>query len=104
MGTPEKFRVLLAAHPLTGAALTWWKTMTRDMFERLFNNNYFNVDHRLLIVDKFEGLYQGSMTVTYYYSRFMKLAQHARAGAGDAPALISKFRKRLRPAIFDKLF
>ena len=43
------------------------------------------------------------MTVTDFYNRFMELAQHAQAGAGDTLALITKFRKRLRPTIFKKL-
>ena len=73
------------------------------VFERLFTKTYFYADHHQSIVDEFESLYQGSMTVTDFYNRFIELAQYARAGFGDAPALIAKFRKWLRPAIFDKL-
>ena len=65
--------------------------------------NYFNADHRQSITDEFEFLYQGSMTVTDFYNRLMELAQYARARAGDTPALIAKFRKWLRPAIFNRL-
>ena len=72
-----------------------------DVFERLFKKNYFNVDHRQSVIDEFESLYQGSMTVTNFY--IMELTQYAWARARDTPTLIVKFRKWLQPAIFDKL-
>ena len=57
--------------------------MTWDVFERFFKANSFNADHRQAIVEEYETLHQGSMTVTEYYNRFMELAQYARVGAGD---------------------
>ena len=48
--------------------------MTWDMFEGLFKDNYFNVDHCQSIADELEGLYQGSMTMTYNYNGFMESA------------------------------
>ena len=48
--------------------------MTWDVFERLFKANSFNADHRQAIVEEYETLHQGSMTVTEYYNWFMELA------------------------------
>ena len=70
--------------------------MTWDTFERLFKENYFNIDHRQAIAKEYKTLHQGSMTITEYYNRFIELAQYARAGTRDTPTLIAKFRKRLR--------
>ena len=104
LGTPDELHVPFTAHRLTTGALTWWetirythdvRTMTWDVFERLFKENYFNANHRQAIAEEYETLYQGFMTVTECYNRFMELAQYARAGAGYASTLIAKFKKRL---------
>ena len=42
------------------------QNMTWDVFERLFKENYFKFDYLQLIVDEFETLYQGSMTIIDY--------------------------------------
>ena len=48
--------------------------MTWDMFDRLFTDNYFNPDYQQGLVDEFERLKQGSMTVIDYYNYFTELA------------------------------
>ena len=84
-----EFHVPFVVHKLMSVALTWWETigynfdihtMTWDAFERLLKDNYFNVDHRQAIVDDFESLHQGAMTVTDYYNRFMDLAKYSWVG------------------------
>ena len=83
LGIPDELYVLFVAHRLTVGALTWWetirythdlRTMAWDGFERLFKENYFNADHRQAIVEEYETLHQGSMTMTEYYNWFMELA------------------------------
>ena len=78
LGTPAEYHVPFAAHKLSSTARTWWetigytydtRTMTWEVFERLFIENYFNADH--------QRLEQGSMTVTNYYNRFIELAQYS---------------------------
>ena len=80
LGTLVEYHVPFATHRLSGVPRTWWKTtgfsydtrtMTWDVFERLFADNYFNANHRQTFADEFERLEQGSMTVTNYYNRFM---------------------------------
>ena len=101
---PEELQVPFTTHRLTVGALTWWetirytydiRTMTWDAFEKLFKDNYFNADHRQAIAEKYETLYQGSLTVIEYYNRFIELAQYVGSGTRDTPTLIAKFRKRL---------
>ena len=92
LGTPMKYHVPFAAHKLSFATHTWWETigytydtctMTWEVFERLFTEHYFNVDHQQALANEFERLEQGSMTVIDYYNRFTELAQYSRAGAVD---------------------
>ena len=83
LGTLVKYYVLFATHILSGVTHTWWEnlrfsynthTMTWDMFDRLFTDNYFNPDYQQALVDEFERLKQGSMTVIDYYNYFTELA------------------------------
>ena len=86
LGIPEELQVPFTAHRLTGIALTWRETIgysfdiqtiTWDVFERLFKDNYYNIDHRQSKAGEFEALYQGCMTVTNYYNQFIDLASYA---------------------------
>ena len=66
LGTPVELQVRFTTHWLTDIALTWWEiigysfdiqTMTWDIFDKLFKDNYFNAYHCQLIVDEFEIFY-----------------------------------------------
>ena len=55
LGTLVEYHMPFAAYKLSNAAHTWWetigysydtRTMTWEVFDRLFIDNYFNVDHR----------------------------------------------------------
>ena len=54
LGILVEYHVPFTAHKLSSATCTWWetigytydtRTMTWEVFKRLFTENYFNVDH-----------------------------------------------------------
>ena len=73
------------------------------MFENLFGESYLNAHHHWASADDFEFLYQGDMTVTKYYNRFMELAQYCMTGNINARTLILKFMSKLQQLIADKI-
>ena len=81
-----EYHVLFVAHKLSSTTHTWWETigytydtrnMTLEVFERLFTENYFNVDHRQAFTDEFDRLEQGSITMTDNKNHFIELAQYS---------------------------
>ena len=92
LGTPTEYHVPFTAHKLSSVARMWWetigytydtRTMTWEVFERLFTDNYFNADHRQALANEFERFEQDSLMVTDYYNRFMELAQYTLSKATD---------------------
>ena len=77
--------------------------MDRYSYKRLFKETYLNADHHIVIINEFEDLHQGDMTMTEYYNKFIKLAHYSRAEAIDTPSLFYKFVKGLRQHIVDKI-
>ena len=77
--------------------------MDLETFENLFRESYFNPHHRWSIANEFESLYQGDMAMTEDYNRFIEQAQYYMARNIDAVTLISKFMRRLRQLIADKI-
>ena len=82
LGASNERQVLCAAHRIIFGVFAWWETikysldiqtMTWDVFEILFKENYFNTDHRQSVADEFEALYWGSMIVTDYYKQYLEL-------------------------------
>ena len=112
LGTPAEYHIPFSIHKLSNVTHTWWETigynydtfiMTWEVFERLFADNYFNVDHRHALAYEFERLEKGSMIVIDYYNYFIELAQYSWVGTVDIPSLISKIWTYLRSHIFENM-
>jgi hypothetical protein len=82
----DRDKVLLAAHQLTGTALSWWEnycaaaedasTITWEEFVREFRRYHIPSATMKRKADEFRALQQGSMTVEEYTHRFIELARY----------------------------
>jgi hypothetical protein len=83
IGCPENQHVQLAAHQLSGMALTWWDTFSatvRDAtwaeFETAFREHHVPQGIVQLKEDEFRELTQGGRSVSEYVHKFTELARY----------------------------
>jgi hypothetical protein len=89
----DRDKVLLAAHQLTGTALSWWEnycaaaedasTITWGEFVREFRRYHIPSATMKRKADEFRALQQGSMSVEEYTHRFIELARYAPEEVND---------------------
>ncbi|XP_059664182.1 uncharacterized protein LOC132309950 [Cornus florida] len=96
----DKLKITLATYNFVGDAKIWWKTvshthnldtMTYATFKKLYYEKYFPVPKRRELKKEFDGLKQGSMTVTEYENKFTSLLRFAPGIANDDEGKIKKF-------------
>jgi hypothetical protein len=84
IGCPENQRVHLAAHQLSGMALSWWDTFSATVrnatwveFEAAFREHHVPQGIVQLKEDEFWELTQGGRPVSEYVHKFTELARYA---------------------------
>ncbi|XP_059656945.1 uncharacterized protein LOC132303631 [Cornus florida] len=96
----DKLKITLATYNFVGDAEIWWKTvshthnldiMTYATFKKLYYEKYFPAPKRRELKKEFDGLKQGSMTVTEYENKFISLLRFAPGIANDEEGKIEKF-------------
>jgi hypothetical protein len=105
----DRDKVLLAAHQLTGTALSWWEnycaaaedasTITWEEFVREFRRYHIPSATMKRKADEFRALQQGSMTVEEYTHRFIELARYAPEEVNDDDKKQDMFKKGLSPEL-----
>ncbi|XP_059663993.1 uncharacterized protein LOC132309726 [Cornus florida] len=96
----DKLKITLATYNFVGDAEIWWKTvshthnldtMTYATFKKLYYEKYFPAPKRRELKKEFDGLKQGSITVTEYENKFTSLLRFAPRIANDEEGKIEKF-------------
>ncbi|XP_059658355.1 uncharacterized protein LOC132304628 [Cornus florida] len=96
----DKLKITLATYKFVGDAEIWWKTvshthnldtMTYATFKKLYYEKYFPAPKRRELKKEFDGLKQGSMTVTEYENKFTSLLRFTPGIANDEEGKIEKF-------------
>ncbi|KAK1274109.1 hypothetical protein QJS04_geneDACA010731 [Acorus gramineus] len=106
----DRQRVSLATFMLKGSAADWWATRVVDIpegveqllwagFRRYFLEEYFPFSTRQIVMQEFERLTQGSMSVADYSTRFTRLSRFAPALVMDEEARCRRFELGLCSAI-----
>jgi hypothetical protein len=106
IGCPEIQRVHLAAHQLSGMALSWWDTFSaavRDAtwaeFEAAFREHHVPLGIVQLKEDEFRELTQGGRSVSEYIQKFIELARYALDDVSTEAKKMARFLKGLRPEL-----
>jgi hypothetical protein len=106
IGCPENQRVHLAAHQLSGMALSWWDTFSaavRDVtwgeFEAAFWEHHVPLGIVQLKEEEFQELTQGGRSVSEYVHKFTELARYAPDDASTETKKMAHFLKGLRPKL-----
>ncbi|XP_059658743.1 uncharacterized protein LOC132305073 [Cornus florida] len=96
----DKLKITLVTYNFMGDAEIWWKTvshthildtMTYATFKKLYYEKYFSAPKRRELKKEFDGLKQGSMTVTEYENKFTSLLRFTPGIANDEEGKIEKF-------------
>ncbi|KAK1258216.1 hypothetical protein QJS04_geneDACA021682 [Acorus gramineus] len=106
----DRQRVSLATFMLKGSAADWWATRSVDIpegveqltwagFRRYFLEEYFPFSTRQIVMQEFEQLTQGSMSVADYSTRFTRLSRFAPALVMDEETRCRRFELGLSSAI-----
>jgi hypothetical protein len=102
----ENQRVQLAAHQLSGMALSWWDTFSeavRDAtwaeFETAFREHHVPQGIVQLKEDEFRELTQGGRSVSEYVHKFTELARYAPDDVSTEARKMARFLKGLRPEL-----
>jgi hypothetical protein len=103
---PENQRVHVAAHQLSGMALSWWDTFSvavRDAtwaeFEAAFQEHHVPQGIVQLKEDEFRELTQGGRSVSEYMHKFTELARYAPDDVSTEAKKMARFLKGLRPEL-----
>jgi hypothetical protein len=103
---PKNQRVQLAAHQLSGMALSWWDTFSaavRDAtwakFETAFREHHVPQGIVQLKEDEFRELTQGGRSVSEYVHKFTELARYAPDDVSTEAKKMARFLKGLRPEL-----
>jgi hypothetical protein len=106
IGCLENQRVHLAAHQLSGMALSWWDTFSaaiRDAtwaeFEAAFREHHVPLGIVQLKEDEFRELTQGGRSVSEYVHKFTELARYAPDDVSTEAKKMARFLKGLRPEL-----
>ncbi|KAK1272714.1 hypothetical protein QJS04_geneDACA021439 [Acorus gramineus] len=106
----DRQRVSLATFMLKGSAADWWATRSVDIpegleqltwagFRRYFLEEYFPFSTRQIVMQEFEQLTQGTMSVADYSTRFTRLSRFAPALVMDEETRCRRFELGLSSAI-----
>jgi hypothetical protein len=103
---PENQRVHLAAHQLSGMALSWWDTFSAAIidatwaeFEGAFRENHVPLGIVQLKEEEFQELTQGGRSVSEYVHKFTELARYAPDDVSTEAKKMARFLKGLRPEL-----
>jgi hypothetical protein len=106
IGCPENQRVQLAAHQLSGMALSWWDTFSETVrdatwaeFETAFREHHVPQGIVQLKEDEFRELTQGGRSVSEYIHKFTELARYAPDDVSTEARKMARFLKGLRPEL-----
>jgi hypothetical protein len=106
IGCPENQHVQLAAHQLSGMALSWWDTFSvavRDAtwaeFETAFQEHHVPQGIVQLKEDEFHELTRGGRSVSEYVHKFTELARYAPGNVITEAKKMARFLKGLRPEL-----
>jgi hypothetical protein len=106
IGCPEDQRVHLAAHQLSGMALSWWDTFSAAVrnaiwveFEAAFQEHHVPLGIVQLKGEEFRELTQGGRSVSEYIHEFTKLARYAPDDVSTEVKKMTRFLKGLRPEL-----
>jgi hypothetical protein len=105
-GCPEDQRVQLAAHQLSGMALSWWDTFSAAVgnatwaeFDAAFREHHVPTGIVQLKEEEFRELTQGGRTVSEYIHKFTELARYAPEDVNTEVKKMARFLKGLRPEL-----
>ena len=105
----EEEKVMCASFLLRGSAGHWWDTMksieditviTWDRFKDLFRNKYFTAPVRVMKMNEFIQLRQGTMTVGEYIRKFEQLSRFATHMVNTDALKVERFLEGLRPELY----
>jgi hypothetical protein len=106
IGCPKNQHIQLAAHQLSGMALSWWDTFSttiRDAtwaeFETAFREHHVPQGIVQLKEDEFRELSQGGRSVSEYVHKFTELARYAPDDVSIEAKKMARFLKGLRPEV-----
>jgi hypothetical protein len=106
IGCLENQRVHLAAHQLSGMALSWWDTFSvavRDAtwaeFEAAFQEYHVPLGIVQLKEDEFRELTQGERSVSEYVHKFTELARYKPDDVNTEAKKMARFLKGIRPKL-----
>jgi hypothetical protein len=104
IGCHENQRVHLAAHQLSGIALSWWDTFSvavRDAtwaeFEVAFREHHVPQGIVQLKEDELRELTQGGRSVSEYVHKFIELARYAPDDVSTEAKKMAHFKQLLAP-------
>jgi hypothetical protein len=106
IGCPKDQRVHLAAHQLSGMALSWWDTFSAAMrnatwaeFEAAFREHHVPSGTIQLKDEEFRELTQGGRSVSEYIHKFTELAHYLSDDVSTEVKKMAHFLKGLRPEL-----
>jgi hypothetical protein len=106
IGCPEDQHVHLAAHQLSGMALSWWDTFSAAMrnatwteFEAAFREHHVPLRIVQLKEEEFRELTQEGRSVSEYIHKFTELARYAPDDVSTEVKKMAHFSKGLKPEL-----